>query len=266
MNDVIKQLGVLIVLTAVLEGGSFSAAAEKAMRKTQMPEIKSTNPVPNSSQVQCNHHPIIDEHILPCNDCHQIRPRRKVDASSKLDGKPSPQAKQGPKDMQNDQIRNELIKAIGQEKGSAKVFELGTCLNNQPFRTKARFTFDAKTNACYGLHPAASPEVKNMSGNTQISLTWLKEPITKDTNQNDFVCVQFKGTATFIDGTNKEFDKRLSEFISDEDIAQATGNAKPGPQNIKGRFVLSKIAIDLATISSAEFSKNDFKVIQRWKP
>jgi hypothetical protein len=213
-------------------------------------------------------HPEIEEG-LSCNDCHEIKLDAKTTATQVWLAGESPGRKAGEGMMPKDELWKEIVKLIGGIKKDSKTFVLGTSLNNIPLTTTAEFTLDPEKKMLYGFHEGGTEKLIHIKNNPKVSLNWHKE----FDSFTDFQCIQIKGRSELIDGSSKEFEKIMIDFLPYEDGARVPQDATPKQreerlkkfrESLQKGFVITKITIDQATMATTDFVKLGVRRYQRW--
>ena len=253
---------VLLIACGALAFNGLTLAANS--EKEQKPEAKA---IDADVEISADH-PAFEEGVT-CNDCHEI----KVDANTTatqvwLSGE-SPGRAAGEGVMPKDRLLTEIKKVIGGVKQDSKTYVLGTSLNNVPLTTTAEFTLDPEKMVLYGFHEMGTQKLIHIKANPKVSLNWHVEFETF----TDFLCVQVIGHAELIDGTSKDFEQIMIDFLPYEGGARVPEDATPEEKEkrlkefrmslMKG-FVISKITIDQITIATMDFVKDGFRRYQRW--
>jgi nitroimidazol reductase NimA-like FMN-containing flavoprotein (pyridoxamine 5'-phosphate oxidase superfamily) len=213
-------------------------------------------------------HPKIEEGIS-CNECHEIKLDAKTTATQVWLTGESPGRAAGEGVIPRDQLWSEIEKIIGGKKEKSKTFVIGTSLNNTPLTTTSEFTLDPQEKVLYGFHEKGTEKLLHIKANPKVSLNWHKE----FESFADFLCVQIVGRAELIDGTSKEFDRIMIEFLPYENAARVPKDATPQQReehlkkfrdSIKPGMMISKITIDQVTVANIAFTKEGFRRYQRW--
>jgi len=214
-------------------------------------------------------HPEFEEGVT-CNDCHEMKFDAKTTATHIWLTGESPGRKAGEGIMPKEKVWEEIVRLIGGKKEASKTFVLGTSLNNTPLTTTAEFTLDPKEKVIYGLHEKGTQKLFHIRANPKVSLNWHQE----FEGFTDFRCVQIIGRAELLDGSHKDVDRIMIEFLPYEPGARVPKDATPKQRKeqlkkfreaIKPGMVLSKITIEQVTVASVPtFTKAGFRRYQRW--
>lgn len=213
-------------------------------------------------------HPEIEEGIT-CNDCHEIKLDAKTTATQMWLAGESPGRAAGEGVMPKDKVWKEIEKIIGGIKEASKTFVLGTSVNNAPLTTTAEFTLDSEKKMLYGFHEKGTEKLLHIKVNPKVSLNWHKE----FESFADFLCVQILGRVELIDGSSKDFDRIMIDFLPYENAARVPKDATPKQreehlkkfrESIKKGMVISKITVDRVTVANINFTKEGFRRYQRW--
>ena len=205
-------------------------------------------------------HPEVEEGIT-CNDCHEI----KLDANTTATQAwmKGDYLSWGPNEgvMPKDKIWEQVVKILGGKKADQKTFVLGTSLNNTPLTTTAEFTLDPEEKILYGFHEKGTEKLFHIRKNPKVSLNWHLE----FESFTDFICIQVLGRAELIEGTSKDFERILIDIIPYEIGAKTRKmELKQFRESVKGTIVISKISIDQITIANYDFTKDGYRIYQRW--
>jgi len=181
-------------------------------------------------------HPEVEEGIT-CNDCHEI----KLDANTTATQAwmKGDYLSWGPNEgvMPKDKIWEQVVKILGGKKADQKTFVLGTSLNNTPLTTTAEFTLDPEEKILYGFHEKGTEKLFHIR----------------------------KNPAELIEGTSKDFERILIDIIPYEIGAKTRKmELKQFRESVKGTIVISKISIDQITIANYDFTKDGYRIYQRW--
>jgi nitroimidazol reductase NimA-like FMN-containing flavoprotein (pyridoxamine 5'-phosphate oxidase superfamily) len=205
-------------------------------------------------------HPEVEEG-LSCNDCHEITLDAKTTATQAWMKGDYLKWTEGEGVMPRDKIWEQIVKNLGGKKADQKTFVLGTSLNNIPLTTTAEFTLDPEEKILYGFHENGTEKLLHIRANPKVSLNWHLE----FEGFTDFRCIQIRGRAELIDGTSKDFEKILIEIIPYEVGAKARKmDLKQFRESVRGSMVICKITIDQATIANYDFTKDGYRIYQRW--
>ena len=232
-------------------------APEKAQAIDASAEIDSTHP-----EVEPG---------LTCNDCHEVKYDAKTTATQVHLYDESPGYARGEGVMDRERTWQEIVKVIGGIKHDSKTYVLGTCVNNVPLTTTCEWTLDQQNKCLYGFHEKGTEKLKHIATNSKVSMNYHEEFDSATFAQ--YLCVQIKGRAELIEGTDPEFDRVLIELLPYEFGARVPKDASPEVREQKlkqfrdmarGAFVISKIIPDQITILNKNFSKEAFRLYQRW--
>lgn len=255
-----------IALALALFAAFFFSAASAADSKAVKEKAKAID----TKEQKTTNHPEIPEGVS-CNDCHEVKYDANTTATQVWLAGETPGKKAGEGVMPKDKIWEEFTKMIG-AKTNTRTFILATCLNNEPLSTTAEFSLNAKKRVLYGLHEMGTEKLNHIKNNPRVSLNWHKD----FESFTDFRCCQIKGHAEIIDNTNPEFDEAVSDFLPYEKSVRLPANATEQQKQEaykarrdmvkKGNLVVSKIHIDRITMANSAFTKEGFRVYQRWAP
>jgi len=213
-------------------------------------------------------HPEYEEG-LSCNDCHEIKLDAATSATQVWLSGESPGRKAGEGLMPKERVWQEVVRLIGGIKLESKTFVLGTCMNNIPLTTTAEFTLDPAQKVLYGFHELGTEKLAHIKNNPKVSLNWHQE----FESFSDFRCCQIRGHADLLDGSSKEFEQILIDFLPYEAGARVPPEATPQQreerlksfrESLRKGFVITRITIDMATLASIDFTKEGFRRYQRW--
>ncbi len=214
----------------------------------------------NAEAELTDNHPEVEEGIS-CNDCHEIKLDAKTTATQvwmKGDYL-SWSANEGI--MSKDEIWEQTVKLLGGRKADQKTFVLGTSINNTPLTTTAEFTLDPEEKILYGFHEKGTEKLTHIRNNPKVSLNWHLE----FESFTDFLCIQILGRAELIDSTSKDYERILIDIIPYEMGAKARKmDLKQFRDSVKDYMVICKITIDQATIANYAFTKDGYRIYQRW--
>jgi len=205
-------------------------------------------------------HPEVEEG-LSCNDCHEIKLDAETTATQVW--MKGDYLNWGVNEgvMPKDKIWDQMVKNLGGRKAEQKTFVLGTSLNNTPLTTTAEFTLDPEKKVLYGFHERGTEKLLHINKNPKVSLNWHLE----FESFTDFLCIQVVGRAELIDGTTEDYEKILIDIIPYEVGAKARKmELKQFRESVKQSMVISKITIDQATIANYAFTKDGYRIYQRW--
>jgi nitroimidazol reductase NimA-like FMN-containing flavoprotein (pyridoxamine 5'-phosphate oxidase superfamily) len=265
-----KLFGFIAVICALCVAGHYgmlSAAESKNLKEAASPTKAKS--IDTSAKVESTH-PEIPAGVS-CNDCHEVKYDANTTATQIWLSGETPGKKAGEGVMPKDRVWEEFTKLIG-AKTNTKTFILATCLNNEPLSTTAEFALDPKKRVLYGLHEMGTEKINHIKNNPKVSLNWHKD----FDSFADFRCCQIKGHAEIIENTSPEFDEAVKDFMPYEKSVRLPENATEqqkqdafkGRRDMlkKGNFVISKIYIDRITMANSAFTKDGFRVYQRWVP
>ena len=247
--------------------GLLAASEEKSQKKE--PAQSEAKSIDATSAADNNHPPI--EPGLSCNDCHEIQLDANTTATQLWISGEWGAKEAGEGVMPKEQLWEEIVKILGGIKMDSKTYVLGTSLNNIPLTTTAEFTLDPQKKVFYGFHEQGTEKLLHIQNNPHVSLNWHKEFVGFG---GDYLCCQIWGRAELIDGASPEYEQILIDFLPYEDGARVPRDANPQQreehlkkfrQGIKKGFYICKITIDRITVISLDFSKQDFRRVQRWE-
>jgi len=214
----------------------------------------------NAEAELTDNHPEVDEGIS-CNDCHEIKLDAKTTATQVwVNGDYlSWNANEGI--MSKDEIWKQIVKLLGGRKADQKTFVLGTSINNTPLTTTAEFTLDPEEKVLYGFHEIGTEKLTHIRNNPKVSLNWHLE----FESFTDFLCIQILGRAELIDSNSKDYERILIDIIPYEMGAKARKmDLKQFRNSVKDFMVICKITIDQATMANYAFTKDGYRIYQRW--
>lgn len=268
MKKVRRLYSLLVLLFFVAGCSSLIAAQDIPAPQKESPQTEAKS-IDATAEVERTHPPI--EPGLSCNDCHEIQLDANTTATQLwLTGEwGAKEAGEGV--MPRDQLWEGIVKIIGGIKMDSKTYVLGTSMNNIPLTTTAEFTLNPQKKVLYGFHEQGTEKLLHIKNNPNVSLNWHKE---FEGFGGDYLCCQIRGHAKLIDGTSSEYEQILIDFLPYEDGARVPKDATPKQreehlkkfrQGIKKGFYICEITIDRATVISLDFTKRDFRLIQRWE-
>ena len=121
----------------------------------------------------------------------------------------------------------------------------------------------------YGIHEKGSEKLMHIKNNPKVSLTWHREFEGFAT----FLGLQVMGTAVLIDATDPEFGRPLDaafpyegtgmKIPADADAQTRANIIKKYKDGMKASRLISKITMEQVTITSADFMKDGFRIVQR---
>jgi hypothetical protein len=91
----------------------------------------------------------------------------------------------------------------------------------------------------------------------------------------DWLCIQIRGTARLLDGSDPDYERIMIELLPYEFGARVPAYATPEQrearlkafrQGVKNDFVISEITPTQITISNQKFRAEGMRVYQRWTP
>ncbi|MCP4714321.1 MAG: hypothetical protein GY868_04315, partial [Deltaproteobacteria bacterium] len=185
---------------------------------------------------------------LSCNDCHELKLDAKTTATQAYLFDESPGFAKGAGVLPRDKVWQAIEKAIGGIKHDSKTYILGTSLNNVPLTTTCEWTLDPKTKNLYGFHEMGTEKLRHMAANPRVSMNYHKE--FDSATFAGFLCVQIRGRAELIEGTDPRFEKIMVDLLPYEYGARVPGDATPKQReerlkqyrlSVKNAFVISKI-------------------------
>jgi len=215
-------------------------------------------------------HPEI-EPGLTCNDCHEIKYDAETTATQVHLYEESPARKKGEGVMTQEGIWQEIVKAIGGLKHDSKTYILGTCLNNEPLTTTCEWTLDTKDKCLYGFHEKGTEKLKHIAANPKVSMNYHLE--FDSATFADYLCVQIRGRAELVEGTDPAFERAMIDLLPYEFGARVPKDATPKQREeklkqfrdmAKGAFVITKIVPEQITILNKDFAQEGFRIYQRW--
>ena len=279
MNNKCSNLVLVLMITAVFVcvAKNVSADSEVVLDKAvKAVDVSDTKPkkaetIDASAEVESGHPEV--EPGLSCNDCHEIKYDAKTTATQVYLYDDSPGFSEGEGVMKKDRIWAEIEKAIGGIKHDSKTYILGTCLNNEPLTTTCEWTLDPKTNKLYGFHERGTEKLKHIAANPKVSMNYHKE--FDSATFAGFLCVQIKGKARLIEGSDHKFEKMMVDFLPYEFGARVPKDATPEQreerlkkyrQGVKDDFTITEITPEMITVANAKFRKEGFRIYQRWTP
>ena len=243
------------------------AQTTDSVKQQQAEKADDAKAIEVDAQVTADH-PEYEEGIS-CNDCHEMKLDAQTTATQVWLTGESPGRAAGEGVMPQDALWKEIEKVIGGIKMDSKTYVLGTSLNNTPLTTTSEFTLDPAKKVLYGFHEMGTAKLHHIKANPRVSLNWHKEFETF----TDFLCVQIIGRAELIDGSSKEFEQIMIDFLPYESGARVPQDATPQQreerlkkfrESLTRGFLISKISIDQVTIATMDFVKQDFRRYQRW--
>lgn len=243
------------------------AQTTDSVKQQQAEKADDAKAIEVDAQVTADH-PEYEEGIS-CNDCHEMKLDAQTTATQVWLTGQSPGRAAGEGVMPQDALWKEIEKVIGGIKMDSKTYVLGTSLNNTPLTTTSEFTLDPAKKVLYGFHEMGTAKLHHIKANPRVSLNWHKEFETF----TDFLCVQIIGRAELIDGSSKEFEQIMIDFLPYESGARVPQDATPQQreerlkkfrESLTRGFLISKISIDQVTIATMDFVKQDFRRYQRW--
>lgn len=264
-----KTVHKIAVVCAVILAGALVFSLTHAAQQQPAATQARAEAIDSSAQATSNH-PDIPEGVS-CNDCHEVKYDANTTATQVWLTGATPGKKAGEGVMPKERVWQEFTNMIG-SKTKTRTFILATCLNNEPLSTTAEFSLDPKNRVLYGLHEMGTEKLNHVKNNPKVSLNWHKD----FDSFADFRCCQIKGHAALIDNTNPEFDRAVKDFLPYEKSVRLPANATEQQKQDaykarrdmlkKGNFVVMKIAIDRITMANSAFTKEGFRVYQRWVP
>lgn len=279
MNYRCSYLVLVLMITAVFVCFAKNVSADsgvvldKALKVVEASETKpeKAETIDASAEVESGHPEV--EPGLSCNDCHEIKYDAKTTATQVYLYDDSPGFSEGEGVMKKDRIWTEIEEAIGGIKHDSKTYILGTCLNNEPLTTTCEWTLDPKTKKLYGFHERGTEKLKHIAANPKVSMNYHKE--FDSATFADFLCVQIKGKARLIEGSDQKFEKIMVDFLPYEFGARVPKDATPEQreerlkqyrQGVKDDFTITEITPEMITVANAKFRKEGFRIYQRWTP
>jgi len=269
-----KKANVLLVGIAVLclivIGCGLNSSNPSAIQVQAETELQA-DAVVAAAEVDSGHPEI--EPGLSCNDCHEIKLDAQTTATQVYLFSDSPGHAEGEGVYPKERVWSEIEKAIGGLKHDSKTFILGTSLNNVPLTTTCEWTLDPKTKKLYGFHEAGTEKLRHIEANPKVSMNYHKE-FDSETFK-DFLCVQIRGTARLIDGSDPDFERIMIELLPYEFGARVPVDATPEQrearlkmfrQGVKKDFIISEITPAQITIANQQFRAEGMRVYQRWTP
>ncbi len=265
-----RQFFVLAIGVCLLAGFcGLLSAQEKAKQAPEVTPPAKAQAIDAEAEIESTHPEV--EPGLTCNDCHEIKYDAKTTATQVHLYEESPGYAKGEGVMTRERTWQEIFKVIGGIKHDSKTYVLGTSVNNVPLTTTCEWTLDPKTKILYGFHEKGTEKLKHITANPKVSMNYHEEFDSETFAQ--YLCVQIKGQASLIEGTDPVFDKILIELLPYEFGARVPKNATPDVREQKlkqfrdmarGAFVISKIIPKQITILNKNFSKEGFRLYQRW--
>jgi hypothetical protein len=279
MNNRCSNLVLVLMITAVSVCAAKNVSADSGDvldEKVKAVEVSDTKPekaeiIDASAEVESGHPEV--EPGLSCNDCHEIKYDAKTTATQVYLYDDSPGFSEGEGVMKKERIWAEIQNAIGGIKHDSKTFILGTCLNNEPLTTTCEWTLDPNTKKLYGFHEKGTEKLKHIAVNPKVSMNYHKE--FDSATFADFLCVQIKGKAKLIEGSDLKFEKLMVDLLPYEFGARVPKDATPEQreerlkqyrQGVKGDFTITEIKPEMITVANAKFRKEGFRIYQRWTP
>ncbi len=238
-------------------------AADKAKMPEKAKSIEAT------AEIESDHPEV--EPGISCNDCHEIKYDAKTTATQVYLYEDSPRYDKGEGVMKKERVWQEIEKAIGGLKHDSKTFILGTSVNNVPLTTTCEWTLDPKTKNLYGFHEKGTEKLRHIAANPKVSMNYHEE--FDSATFADYLCVQIRGTAELIEGSNPAFEKAMIELLPYEFGARVPKDATPKQreerlkqyrQSVRNDFLITKITPEQITIVNKNFSKEGFRLYQRW--
>jgi general stress protein 26 len=208
---------------------------------------------------------------ISCNDCHEVKYDAQTTATQVWLYEESPGKAKGEGVMPRERIWQEIVKAIGGVKHDSKTYVLGTSLNNIPLTTTCEWTLDPHAQVLYGFHEKGTEKLNHIAANPRVSMNYHKE--FDSATFAGFLCVQIRGTAELIEGSDSRFEKIMIDLLPYEYGAQVPPDATPQQreerlrlfrQGVKGNFVISKIVPEQIVIANGDFRGEGYRVYQRW--
>ena len=279
MNYRCSYLVLVLMITAVFVCVAKNVSADSGVvldKAVKVVDVSDTKPekaetIDASAEVESGHPEV--EPGLSCNDCHEIKYDAKTTATQVYLYDDSPGFSEGEGVMKKDRIWAEIEKAIGGIKHDSKTYILGTCLNNEPLTTTCEWTLDPKTNKFYGFHERGTEKLKHIAANPKVSMNYHKE--FDSATFAGFLCVQIKGKAKLIEGSDLKFEKIMVDLLPYEFGARVPKDATPEQreerlkkyrQGVKDDFTITEITPEMITVANAKFRKEGFRIYQRWTP
>ena len=279
MNNRCSNLVLVLMITAVSVCAAKNISANSGDvldEKIKAVEVSDTKPekaeiIDASAEVESGHPEV--EPGLSCNDCHEIKYDAKTTATQVYLYDDSPGFSEGEGVMKKERIWSEIQSAIGGIKHDSKTFILGTCLNNEPLTTTCEWTLDPNTNKFYGFHEKGTEKLKHIAVNPKVSMNYHKE--FDSATFADFLCVQIKGKAKLIEGSDLKFEMLMVDLLPYEFGARVPKDATPEQreerlklyrQGVKDDFTITEITPEMITVANAKFRKEGFRIYQRWTP
>ena len=214
----------------------------------------------NAEAELTDNHPEVEEGIS-CNDCHEIKLDAKTTATQVWVNGDYLTWNANEGIMSKDETLEQIVKLLGGRKADQKTFVLGTSINNTPLTTTAEFTLDPEEKVLYGFHEIGTEKLTHIRNNPKVSLNWHLE----FESFTDFLCIQILGQAELIDSTSKDYERILIDIIPYEMGAKARKmDLKQFRDSVKDYMVICKITIDQATIANYAFTKDGYRIYQRW--
>ena len=244
---------------------------ETSAELEQIESVSQAKPIVAAAEVDSGHPEI--EPGLSCNDCHEIELDAQTTATQVYLFGQSPGHDKGEGVYSKERVWTEIEKAIGGLKHDSKTFILGTSLNNVPLTTTCEWTLDPTTKKLYGFHEAGTEKLRHIEANPKVSMNFHKE-FDSETFK-DFLCVQIRGTARLLDGSDPDFDRVMVELLPYEFGARVPADATPEQredrlkmfrQGVKDAFLISEITPMQITIANQQFRAEGMRVYQRWTP
>jgi hypothetical protein len=233
--------------------------------------VKQAEAIVAAAEVDSGHPEI--EPGLSCNDCHEIKLDAQTTATQVHLFGQTPGFDEGEGVYPKERVWEEVVKAIGGIKHDSKTFILATSLNNVPLSTTCEWTLDAKTKKFYGFHEAGTEKLRHIEANPHVSMNYHKE-FDSETFK-DWLCIQIRGTARLLDGSDPDFERIMIELLPYEFGARVPADATPKQrearlkafrQGVKDDFFISEITPTQITISNQQYRKEGMRVYQRWTP
>lgn len=266
-----KMLFSLIIILCLTAFGCGMLAADKSGKANGNAEGYQAEAIVAAAEVDSGHPEI--EPGLSCNDCHEIKLDAQTTATQVYLYGESPGHAEGEGLYSKERVWSEIEKAIGGLKHDSKTFVLATSLNNVPLSTTCEWTLDPETKKLYGFHEAGTEKLRHIESNPKVSMNYHKE-FDSETFK-DFLCVQIRGTARLIDGSDPDFERIMIELLPYEFGARVPADATPAQrearlkafrQGVKKSFVISEVTPTQITIANQRFRTEGMRVYQRWTP